>query len=356
MARTESTPELKLPAAEPWQLLDPLGELKGRAPMNQDQVLEALRLMVISRAFDDLCTKLQRLGRIGLYGPVHGQEASVVGSAMALDPARDWIVPASREQPAMLRHGWPLESMFAAYMGRLQQAAIPPGVRLLPRQQSIGAQLPHAAGLAWSLKIQGEPGAVMVYCGDGASSEGDFHEACNLAGVMGVPLVIVLINNGYAISTPVAKQTAGSLAARALGYGFPGIAVDGNDVFAVYAASRRAVERALDGGGPTLVECRTYRVGFHNTTDNPNEYRSAEEVAEAVTKDPIDRLGRYAIRTGLLTETEMEGMASEVSDLLNETRERVEAMPRPGPEAVFEHVYATPPARVTEQRDEALGR
>lgn len=328
--------------------------LTGRPPMSRAQVLEALRLMSISRAFDDLCTKLQRIGRIGLYGPVHGQEASVVGSAMALDPRRDWIVPASREQPAMLRHGWPLENMFAAYMGRLDRAVIPPGVRLLPRQQSIGAQLPHAAGLAWALKIQAVPAAVMVFCGDGASSEGDFHEACNLAGVMGAPLVVVLINNGYAISTPVARQTAGSLAARASGYGFPGIAVDGNDVFAVYAASKRAVQRAREGGGPTLIECRTYRVGFHNTTDNPKEYRADEEVAEAIAKDPIDRLRLFALRTGLITEAEVEGMGAEISELLDLTRRRVEAMPRPGAQAIFDHVYADPPARMLKQLDDAL--
>src|SRR5207248_8833078 len=141
VAAHRSTPELEPSAVPAWQLLDPAGKVAGRSPMNRDQVLEALRLMSISRAFDELCIKMQRIGRIGLYGPVHGQEASVVGSAMALDPSRDWIVPASREQPAMLRHGWPLENMFAAYMGRPDQAVIPPGVRVLPRQQSIGAQL-----------------------------------------------------------------------------------------------------------------------------------------------------------------------------------------------------------------------
>lgn len=311
--------------------------------------------MTLSRAFDDLCTKLQRLGRIGLYGPAHGQEAAIVGSAIALDPARDWLVPASREQPAMLHHGWPLDRMFAAYMGRLDHAAIPPEVRMFPRQQSIGAQLPHAAGLAWALRIQKKPGAVMVYCGDGASSEGDFHEACNLAGVMSVPLVVVLINNGYAISTPVAKQTAGNLAARALGYGFPGVAVDGNDLFAVYVASKKAVERALAGDGPTLIECRTYRVGFHNTSDNPKEYRSAAEVAEAVAKDPIERLRRYALRTGLITDHDLEEMSTEIATQLESSLRLVEAIPRPGAESIYEHVYADLPVRVRQQRDQALG-
>ena len=176
--------------------------------MKPAQVVEALRLMMLSRALDDLCTKLQRMQRIGLYAPVHGQEAAVVGTALALDPRRDWMVPASREQPAMLQHGLPLEKLFASYMGRLDAAAIPEEVKLLPRQQSIGTQLPHAAGLAWAVNLRREQAAVMVYCGDGASSEGDFHEACNLAGVMKLPLIIVLINNSYAISTPIRLQTA----------------------------------------------------------------------------------------------------------------------------------------------------
>jgi TPP-dependent pyruvate/acetoin dehydrogenase alpha subunit len=345
--------ELALSHTEPHHRLDIDGRLHGTPPMAREQVLEALRLMMLSRAFDDICTKLQRMGRIGLYGPVHGQEASVVGSAMALDPERDWIVPASREQPAMLRHGWPLDSMFAAYMGRLDLARIPPRVKLLTRQQSIAAQLPQAAGLAWSMRIQNEAAAVMVYCGDGASSEGDFHEACNLAGVMHAPLVIVLINNAYAISTPVSKQTAGNLAARALGYGFPGIAVDGNDLFAVYDAATRAVNRALKGGGPTLIECRTYRVGFHNTSDNPNEYRSAEEVAEAVAADPIDRLRRYVLGAGLVSEPELAQMSNQIAAELEFARKRVEQTPRPGPDAIFEHVYADLPVRVQRQRDEA---
>ena len=274
---------------------------------------------------------------------------------MALDPARDWMVPASREQPAMLRHGWPLQNMLAAYMGRLEAAVIPAGVRMLPRQQSIGAQMPQAAGLAWALRIKGERGAVLAYCGDGASSEGDFHEACNLAGVMRAPLVVVLINNSYAISTPVAKQTAGALAARAPGYGFPGISVDGNDVFAVYAASKWAVERALAAEGPALIECETYRMSFHNTTDNPNEYRSAEEVEAAARFDPIDRLRRYAVRAGIASEETVKAMEADAQAQLRASYEVVSGLPRPGAPAIFEHIYDELPARVSKQRADILG-
>lgn len=331
------------------------GSIRGDPPMDPGQIKEALRLMLQSRAIDEFCIKMQRLGRIGLYGPVHGQEAAVVGSSMALNPKRDWIVPASREQPAMLRHGWPLESMLAAYTGRPDHASIPADVRMMVRQQAIGAQMPHAAGLAWALTLRGAEGTVMVYCGDGASSEGDFHEACNFAGVMRVPLVVVVINNQYAISTPIAKQTAAeSLAIRGPGYGFPGVVVDGNDLFAVYALSRQAVNRAAAGQGPTLIECRTYRVGFHNTSDNPADYRDAAEVQLAIDRDPIERVRRYVLKVGLLSEEQLSATLNDIEQELALAWRRVGALARPGPRAVFEHVYEELPPRVRQQRGEAL--
>jgi len=331
------------------------GTVRGASPMNPDQVVAALRLMLLSRAVDDRLIKLQRMGRVGVYGPVHGQEAAVIGSAMALDPQRDWIVPASREHPAMLRHGLPLMNMFATYMGNFDAAAVPDGVRLLPRQQSIGAQLPHAAGLAWALKLRKAGGVVAVYFGEGASSEGDFHEASNLAGVMRVPLVMLLINNHYAISTPVHRQTAAAeLAARAEGYGFPGFVVDGNDLLAVYATTVDAVKRALAGDGPTLIECRTYRMGFHNTSDNPKEYRDRAEVDEAEQRDPIERVRRFAIREGIWSAAQEAAALDEIRSEIEIAQRQVEELPRPGAAAIFEHVYETLSPRLQQQRAEAL--
>jgi pyruvate dehydrogenase E1 component alpha subunit len=339
-----------------FQLLDEEGVLHGTSSMSKEQVTEAMRLMLLSRMFDERLTKLQRIGRVGLYGPVHGQEAAVIGPAMALDPKRDWIVPASREQPAMLRHGLSLVNMFAAYMGRIDDAAIPRGVNLLPRQQAIGAQLPHAVGLAWALKLRRTAGVVMVYFGEGASSEGDFHEASNLAGVMHVPVIFVLINNHYAISTPIAKQTAAqSLAIRAEGYGFPGIAVDGNDLFAVYAASIEAVDRALAGGGPTLIECKTYRVGFHNTSDNPKEYREDAEVNAAIERDPIERVRRFATRAGWWSAQHEAETLAQIRHEIDDAQKTVEHLPRPGASAIFDHVYESPLPRQLQQRAEVLG-
>ena len=324
--------------------------------MTEGEVEQALRLMLLARAVDDLAIKLQRLGRLGVYGPVQGQEAAVIGSAMALDPATDWMVPASREQPAWIRHGLPLENLLAIYMGRLEHGRIPDGVNLLPRQQAIGAQLPQAVGLAWALKLRRQPGVAMVYLGDGAASEGDFHEAANLAGVQRVPLVFFLINNQWAISTPIRKQTAATdLSLRAAGYGFPGVAVDGNDLFAVYAATRDAVARARAGDGPTLLEARTYRVGFHNTSDNPREYREDAETATALELDPLDRLRTYASRTGLWSAEREKEVRREVAAELDAAYRKVAALPRPGPGAVFEHVYDELPQRVRRQRDALTG-
>lgn len=331
------------------------GRITGSSPMSSEQIVEALRLMLLSRAVDDRLIKLQRMGRVGVYGPVHGQEAAVIGSAMALDPHRDWMVPASREHPAMLRHGLPLKNMFATYMGNFDAAAIPDGVRLLPRQQAIGAQLPHAVGLAWALKLRRTGGVVAVYFGEGASSEGDFHEASNLAGVMHVPLVMLLINNQYAISTPVSKQTAApDLARRAEGYGFPGFVVDGNDLLAVYATTLEAVNRALSGDGPTLIECRTYRMGFHNTSDNPKEYREPAEVAEAERRDPVERVRRFAIGEGFWSADQEAAVLNEIRTAIDAAQRQVEESPRPGAAAIFNHVYEKLSPRLQQQRAEAI--
>ena len=336
-------------------LLDPEGTLHGSCPMSPEQIVEALRLMLRSRALDDLGTKLQRLNLVGVYSPVQGQEAAVVGSAMALDPGRDWMIPASRERPAWLRHGLPLENLLALYMGRIDQGLIPDGVNLLPRQQSIASQLPHAAGVAWALKLRRQPGVALVYFGDGASSEGDFHEAANLAGVQRVPLVFLLINNRWAISTPVSKQTAAEdLSARAAGYGFPGMAVDGDDLFAVYSATKEAVGRARSGAGPTLIEARTYRIGFHNTSDNPREYRDDNEVAAAAARDPLERVRRYATIAGIWSAEREAAVKAEIDAELDAAQRKVASLPRPGPEAIFDHVYETLPPRLRRQRARLL--
>lgn len=340
------------------RVLRPDGSLEegAEAPLDDATAREALRLMMLSRALDERAIKMNRLGQLGVYGPVLGQEASVVGSHFAIDPAVDWLVPAYREQPAMLRQGYPLANLLAAYMGRLSAVRVPDGVRMLPRQQSVGTQLPHAAGLAWGQKVLGTGAVVLTYVGEGASSEGDFHEACNLAGVTGAPLVVVVQNNGWAISTPSSRQTAAeSIAARAAGYGIAGAVVDGNDLFAVYAATAEAVGRARGGGGATLIESRTFRLGFHNTTDNPGRYRDREVEAAARELDPVRRVQTYLAARGAFDEATRTAWEAEVAAEVDAAVGQVDAFPRPGVEDVFEHAYADLPPRVRRQRDEMRG-
>jgi pyruvate dehydrogenase E1 component alpha subunit len=307
--------------------------------------------MVRSRVIDERFVSLQRQGRLGTYSPVNGEEATVVGSAWALDPARDWVVPYYRELPAMLHQGYTLERALRYLKGLPGGNLMEPGVNLLPYQISLAAQLPHAVGLAWGLRHQGSDAVVLTYFGDGASSEGDAHEALNLAGVRRAPVVFVLKNNGWAISTPVARQTAAaSFAARAEGYGMPGEVVDGNDLLAVHDACRRAVERARAGEGPTLIEARTHRLGPHNTADDPTRYVAAEWLEERRGLDPIARVRAHLEEHGLADEAAEAELIERCKAEVDAAVERIEALPAPPAEALFESAYARPPGRVAAQR------
>ncbi|HEX4216224.1 MAG TPA: thiamine pyrophosphate-dependent enzyme [Candidatus Dormibacteraeota bacterium] len=340
------------------RVLAPDGALvEGAAPsMETSEIEEAMRLMVLSRAVDERAVGLQRQGRLGAYSPVIGQEASVTGSAMALDPARDWVVPQYRELPAYLHQGLPLERLFLQWTGHVEGGHIPDSVRMLPIQISIAAQIPQAAGLAWGLRLQGLDAVVVVYFGEGASSEGDFHEGMGIAGVTRAPVIFFLQNNQYAISTPRHSQSAApSLAARGPGYGMPGHVVDGNDLLAVNAVTQAAVARARAGEGPTLIESQTYRMGPHNTSDNPARYEDPELRARWAALDPIDRVERYLVRVAGWDQSrrsELEGWAREEV----ERAHRV-AMELGGnrPEYLFEHVYADPPERLLRERGRRLG-
>src|SRR5262245_36004949 len=218
------------------------------------------RAMVLGRRLDERMLRLQRQGRIGTFAPIKGQEAAQIASVAALRPT-DWVVPSFRETAAMLWRGWPIEKILLFFAGRLEGGQPAPEQRDLPIAIPVATQVPHAVGLAYAVQYRGDDAVVMVYFGDGATSEGDFHEAMNFAGVWHVPVVFVCQNNQWAISIPLKKQThSRTIAQKALAYGLPGIQVDGNDVLAVYAASREAVERAREGDGPTLIECVTYRL------------------------------------------------------------------------------------------------
>ncbi len=340
-------------AAVPRCLLAPDGTVAdGHVPtLGREQLLEAWRAMLLSRAVDERCFSLQRQGRLGTFSSVNGEEAAVVGSSLALDPARDWVVPQYRELPAMLRQGYTLTSALQYFRGNPAGNHMPPGVNVLPYQISLAAQIPHAVGLAWGLAHQGLDGVVCVYFGDGASSEGDAHEAMNLAGVRRAPVIFLLKNNGWAISTPVRKQTAAaSFADRAAGYGLPGELVDGNDLLAVHDACARAVSRAREGSGPTLIEARTYRMGPHNTSDDHTRYVDAAELTERRAADPVLRLRRYLTARGLIDEAAEQKLTGEIAAEVDLAVLEAEAVAPPGPAAIFDHVYGRPPGRVAAQR------
>ena len=342
--------------AEARRVLNPDGTLvKGAKPkLDEEFLLEALRWMLLSRMLDERATTLQRQGRWGVFSPGIGQEATTVGSTMPLDPSRDWLVPQYRETVAYARHGWTLERIAAAFMGKIDGGRIPDGANVLPLQVALAAHLQHATGLAWGLKLQKKDAVVMTHVGEGASSEGDFHEALNLAGVVKAPVVFVLVNNNWAISTPRKLQSAvPSFALRAEGYGFPGVEVDGNDVLAVYEAASEAVERARAGEGPTLIECVTYRMSFHNTTDNPKLYQDMVEWEEAGKKDPIKRVEAYLASLGLWDEKRADEMRQSVSDEIDVAVEKAASLPTARPEQLFEHIYERVPERVRRQRESA---
>jgi pyruvate dehydrogenase E1 component alpha subunit len=346
-------------AVEPFRMLDPNGELctDSDSPLTADEILDALRLMLLSRAFDERATAMNRQGRFGGFAPASGQEACLAGSAMALDPARDWIVPQYRELPALVRHGYPLERLAAFSLGKPDAARVPEGVRALPLQFALAAQLPHAVGLAWGRMLRGEREVVLTYCGEGATSEGDFHEACNLAGVLRAPVVFVVQNNGWAISTPRSLQSAAaSFAVRALGYGMAGVLVDGNDLLAVHQVTREAVERARSGGGPSLIEAQTYRLGVHNMTDDPRRYQVASELESARDLDPVRRVQRHLRSLGRL---DADGEAELWRDAMARAEAAIAAahgLPAQSPADVFEHVYASRPPALERQRGAAAGR
>ncbi len=341
----------------PRTVLQPDGTLtKGVLPtMEEESLLEALRWMMKSRLYDQRVIGLQRQGQFGVYSPGIGQEGCIAGSAMAVDPERDWMVPQYRELMATVRHGLPLEVITAQYLGKIGPARIPDGVRVLPTQVAIAAQIPQATGLAWGLRLRGEDAIVIAYIGDGGSSEGDFHEGLNLAGVTKAPIVFFLSNNQWAISTSRRVQSATkSFALRAAGYGFEGVEIDGNDVMAVYGATRAAVEKARSGGGPSLVEAATYRMSFHNTTDNPSRYQDPKDYEEAKTRDPIERVQKYLVSLGLWDEKKEAGWTEELSEENDRAiRLAADAQP-PTPDDVFANVYERPPLRMMRQHSELV--
>jgi len=329
-------------------ILDSDGNLDtALEPKLADNELKSLyRAMLLGRRLDERMVRLQRQGRIGTFAPTKGQEAAQMGSIFTLRPT-DWMVPSFRETAAMIWRGWPIEKLLRFFAGHLEGGQPEPDQHDLPITIPVATQLPHAVGLAYAAQYRGDDVVVMAYFGDGATSEGDFHEALNFAGVWHVPVVFVCQNNQWAISVPLKKQThSRTIAQKALAYGLPGLQVDGNDMLAVYAAAREAVDRARAGDGPTLIECVTYRLGVHTTADDPTKYRSDAEVAMWEQKDPLTRFKAYLEKRNLLAE----GLEQHVDEEIAEAIRRFEATPPPDPLTMFDHVYAELPSDLAAQR------
>src|SRR5438309_737604 len=346
MPRTPLEPRFSV---EYLSILDSDGNLDSalEPDLSATELKRLYRAMLLGRRLDERMVRLQRQGRIGTFAPIKGQEASQIGAVATLR-REDWMVPSFRETAAMLWRGWPIEQLLAFFAGRLEGGRPAPDQRDLPITIPVAAQLPHAVGLAYAAQYRGDDAVVMAFFGDGATSEGDFHEAMNFAGVWHVPVVLVCQNNQWAISVPIKKQThSRTLAQKALAYGFPGIQVDGNDVLAVYAASREAVLRAQAGEGPTLIECVTYRLGVHTTADDPTKYRSEAEVAMWEQKDPLTRFAAYMKKKRLLDD----GLEAQVDEEIADAIARFEATAPADPLVMLDHVYAELPPELKAQRE-----
>lgn len=321
--------------------------------LSEDLLVKLHRAMLFSRRFDERMLNLQRQGRIGTFAPVKGQEASQIGSVTALGEA-DWLVQSYRDQAAGAYHGQSMEGYLLAYGGFYQGNEISENIHMLPVAVPVGSQTLHAAGLAYAVNYWGEDAVVMVYFGDGATSEGDFHEAMNFAGVFKTPVVFVCQNNQYAISIPREHQTnSKTLAQKALAYGLPGIQVDGNDVLAVYVAAQEAVKRARSGEGASMIECLTYRLSLHTTADDPTRYRSDEEVEKWEKRDPIIRFQKYLKNRKILSDKKIGELEDEIEGQIQETVEsaekRMEEL-KGDALSMFEHIHAEMHPYLEEQR------
>ncbi len=343
---------------EPLRIVDAGGAAVGDPDvgLSPDDLRAMLRHMIVGRRLDRECIALQRQGELTVYPGFEGQEAAQVGSASALGP-HDFVFPTFRELAAALVRGVDAVQYLAYHRGTWHGGPYDPrATRFGPICIPIATQIAHAVGHALGQKLDAAEGITLVYFGDGSTSEGDFAEAVNLAGVWEVPAVLFCQNNGWAISVPTSQQTRGEIWRRADGYGIPGVRVDGNDVLAVYAVTRDAVARARAGEGATLIEALTYRIGAHSTADEASRYRDEDEVEAARAADPIERYATWMRTAGHADDAFVASCEAEAEAFALHVRAGVVATEPPPPEWMFDWVYAEPPGGGwARQRAEALG-
>ena len=342
---------------EPIRIIAPDGTTVGEPNIGLDAegLRELLRWMLLARRLDRECIALQRQGELTVYPGFEGQEAAQIGSAAALAPD-DFVFPTFRELAAALVRGVDPVQYLAYHRGTWHGGPYDPrATRFGPICIPVATQIVHAVGYALGLQRDRSTACSLAYFGDGSASEGDFHEGANLAGVFGAPVVLFCQNNGWAISVPTASQTAGEIWKRAEGYGFPGVRVDGNDVLAVYRATRVAAARARAGDGPTLIEALTYRIGAHSTADDARRYRDDAEAERARAFDPISRYRTWLQAAGHADEATITAWELHADEEVAEIRAGVIASEPPPADWMFEWTYADPPATFLRQRAEALG-
>jgi pyruvate dehydrogenase E1 component alpha subunit len=318
----------------------PDGEVDG---LTEADLLALFRDMVLLRTYDERSLVYHRQGRIGTYAIFWNHEAMQAGAAYALRE-EDWIFPSYRESAIGLLRGIPASTILSWWRGHPAGWWNPADYNVASVCVPIATQVPHAAGLAWGKKLRGEDACSLVFFGDGATSEGAFHEGANFAAVMQAPLILLCNNNGWAISTPLESQCrAAALVDKAAGYGMPGVRVDGADVLAVYEATREAVERARAGGGPTFLEAVTYRTAPHATADDPSAYIDLERVEQERRRECVGRYEAYLRRSGILDDATADEIRVEAADVMRAGIAAAEAEPKPDVGLVFEHAYADPP-------------
>lgn len=358
MSLTDETPgAVVLPDPELFRLIDDTGKAvavkkrRGYALPDIDTLKELYRRMVIARRWETQVTALTRQGRLSTYPSARGQEACEIGTVMAMQET-DWLFPTYRDSIAVGTRGVPTAEMLTGFRGDWHSGWDPKKYRIAPQATPLATQTLHAVGYATAAKLKGDPIATVAFIGDGATSEGDAHEGFNFAGVWQAPTVFIIQNNQFAISVPLSKQTrARMLADKAVGYGMPGYHVDGNDIAAVYVVVTEALERARSGGGPTMIECVTYRVEPHTNSDDPSRYRDSADVEVWKARDPVVRLERYLEAKGVLDDELRKSITDESEEIASRMRDAMNAEPVLDPMELFEHVYNEPRTSLREQRD-----
>lgn len=346
-----------------FQIMDENGVISAdpavaalRPPEFTDEAIKsAYEKMLFMKMADQKANNLQRTGRMGTYASIRGQEATQTGAALAMTP-QDWLVPAFRELGVMWMHGIPMENIYVYWMGNEIGSLPPPDVNCIPISIVVGSQMLHAVGIGMGMKKKKQTSVAVTFFGDGATSEGDFHEAMNCAGVFKPNTVLICQNNQWAISVPRSYQTKSvTIAQKALSYGIPGIQVDGNDLIAMYAATKTAMDRARAGEGATLIEAYTYRLGDHTTSDDAKKYRDPAEVEMWKPKDPMIRLQKYLTSKNLWSQQYEDELVAKYEVEIDAIVEKAQSV-QYNPADIFDYTYAQLTPHLIEQRTEFLTR